>query len=92
MHGKASASTPVHGNRLYNSKEARALLGGISERTFRALTASKALTTKRQGARVYVSQEAIDAYIAALPSATDEDSLDEEPDPATAPIAAGTAA
>lgn len=76
MHRNAPADAPTHGsaeerpNRLYNSREARELLGGISERKFRQLTADGLLRAKKQGAFVYVSQDAIDAYIASLPDAT----------------------
>jgi hypothetical protein len=57
--------------RLYNSREARELLGGISESKFRQITKSGELFAKKQGAYVYVPQSAIDAYIAALPPAAE---------------------
>jgi excisionase family DNA binding protein len=53
---------------LYDSREARVLLGGISERTFRKLTASGALRTVKQGARVYVRRQDLEAYVAGLPN------------------------
>lgn len=74
MHGNAPADTPTHGNaviagrRLYNSVQARELLGGISERKFRQLTKSGRLATKKDEGRVFVEQSAIDAYIDSLPS------------------------
>jgi hypothetical protein len=74
MHGNAPVDTPAHGNavnpgrRLYNSKQARELLGGISERKFRQLTASGRLVTKKDEGRVFVEQSSIDAYIDSLPS------------------------
>lgn len=74
---KTPPDSPVHVNegakpeRLYNSREARELLGGISESKFRQLTKSGALRAKKQGAFVYVPQSAIDAYIAALPPAAE---------------------
>jgi hypothetical protein len=80
MHVKTPPESPVRTNRtngaptperLYNSREARELLGGISESKFRQLTKSGELPAKKQGAFVYVPQSAIDAYIAALPPATD---------------------
>lgn len=77
MYGKTSADTPTHGNvsmkpnRLYNSRETRELLGGISESTFRKLTSSGQLRAKKQGVFVYVEQSAIDAYIAGLPTLID---------------------
>jgi predicted DNA-binding transcriptional regulator AlpA len=77
MHGKTSADTPTHGNvsmspnRLYNSRETRELLGGISESTFRKLTASGELPARKIGAFVYVEQSAIDAYIGGLPYVVD---------------------
>jgi hypothetical protein len=83
MHVKTPADTPAHvsggakPNRLYNSQEARALLGGISESTFRRLTGGRdgqppRLRAVKQGAYVYVPQDAIDEYIASLPSAAEE--------------------
>lgn len=74
---KTPPDSPVYANgdakpeRLYNSREARELLGGISESKFRQLTKSGALRAKKQGAFVYVPQSAIDEYINALPSATE---------------------
>lgn len=74
MDGKTLADTPTHGKatvaagRLYNSREARERLGGISESTFRRLTATGELPAVKQGAYVYVTQDAINDYIAALPS------------------------
>jgi hypothetical protein len=86
MHVKTPRDTPAHENpvaapnRLYNSRDARQLLGGISESTFRRLTAKGgALEAVKQGAFVYVSQRAIDAYINALPAAAES-----EPDSAAA--------
>jgi helix-turn-helix protein len=76
MHVKTPPESPVRVNwaakseRLYNSREARQLLGGISVSKFRQLTKSGELAAKKQGAFVYVPQSAIDAYIAALPAAT----------------------
>jgi hypothetical protein len=83
MHVKTPADTPTHVspgsalNRLYNSQEARVLLGGISESTFRRLTSRRdgqppRLRAVKQGAYVYISQAAIDEYIASLPSAVEE--------------------
>lgn len=80
MHAKTPADTPAHGNtgpgpnRLYNSQEARVLLGNISESTFRRLTSSRngepsKLRAVKQGSYVYVPQDAIDEYIASLPPA-----------------------
>lgn len=60
---------------LYPSSEARVLLGGISESTFRRMTAGKGrfkdrpLKTKRIGAFVYVPRDDLVAAIAALPDA-----------------------
>ncbi len=77
MHVKTPPESPVRVNgetkpeRLYNSREARELLGGISESKFRQLTKSGELGAKKQGAFVYVPQSAIDAYIAALPPAAE---------------------
>lgn len=77
MHVKTPPDTPVRTNgetnpeRLYNSREARELLGGISESKFRQLTKSGDLPAKKQGTYVYVPQSAIDAYIAALPPAAE---------------------
>ncbi len=74
MHGNAPADTPAHGNavtpgrRLYNSVQARELLGGISERKFRQLTKSGRLRTRKDEGRVFVEQTAIDDYIESLPS------------------------
>lgn len=80
MHVKTPADTPAHVSderklqRLYNSQEARVLLGGISESTFRRLTARSRdgqpprLRAVKQGAYVYVPQDAIDEYIASLPT------------------------
>lgn len=51
--------------RLYDSVEARELLGGISEPTFRRLTKAKELRVVRIGVKVYVEPEAIDEFIAA---------------------------
>jgi hypothetical protein len=79
MHGKTSPDAPAHGNvtvkpnRLFNSREARELLGGISESTFRRLTGSGRLEARKQGVFVYVSQSAIDAYIARLPKLTSDE-------------------
>jgi excisionase family DNA binding protein len=60
--------TEIASERLYNSREARELLGGISERTFRELTKNGSLPAVKQGAFVYVRKSAIEAYIAALPA------------------------
>lgn len=74
MHVKTPAESPVHENRspaerLYNSQEARTLLGGISESKFRQLTRTGELRAVKQGAFVYVPQSAIDEYISRLPAA-----------------------
>lgn len=55
---------------LYPSDEARVLLGDISEPTFRRLTKAGTLQTKKMGRRVYVTSDAIKAYIDSLPNAT----------------------
>jgi hypothetical protein len=79
MHVKTPPDTPAHvnqgatPNRLYNSREARELLGGISESTFRRLTASGDLEAKKQGAFVYVSQRALEAYIEQLPTVSESE-------------------
>lgn len=76
MHRKTPADTPPHRNgnadppRLYNSREVRELLGGISVRSFRRLTSSGALKAIKQGAYVYVSEDALNAYITGLPELT----------------------
>ncbi|MFI7547243.1 helix-turn-helix domain-containing protein [Actinoplanes sp. NPDC049599] len=61
----------IGSERLFNSREARELLGHISERTFRELTKTGALPAVKQGAFVYVRKSAIEAYIAALPAVAD---------------------
>lgn len=77
MHVKTSPHTPAHVNsgtpveRLHDSREARKILGGISEWYFRQLTKSGELRSVKQGRYVYVPQSAIDEYIAALPSAAE---------------------
>lgn len=74
MHRKTLADTSTHRNvtvqppRLYNSQEARELLGGISVRQFRRLTSSGALRALKQGAFVYIPKDALDEYIASLPT------------------------
>jgi len=84
MHAKTPADTPAHGNtdvrptRLYNSQEARVLLGNISESTFRRLTSSRdgqppKLRAVKQGTYVYIRQDVIDEYIASLPAAADDE-------------------
>ena len=77
MHGKTHPDTPVHGKRLYNSKETRVLLGGISRSTFQRLIASGALEARKQGRSVVVTQQAIDAYIDRLPPVTEADPVTE---------------
>lgn len=81
MRGKTSPESPVHGNShgrvlpvrgLYGSKEAREYLGGMSESTFRRKTASGEIEAKRLGNRVMCTREALDAFIARLPSAAEE--------------------
>jgi hypothetical protein len=76
MHRKAPADTPTRRSSearqgLFNSLEARVYLGGISESTFRRITARRdgqppKLRTVKQGAFVYVEQDALDEYIAGL--------------------------
>lgn len=79
MYGKTPQNTPAHGNetvkpnRLYNSQEARVLLGNISRSTFHKLITSGRLEALKQGTFLYVSQAAIDAYIDSLPKVTSED-------------------
>jgi hypothetical protein len=85
MRGNAPQSTPTHGKavgagrRLYNSVQARELLGGISERKFRQLTADKLLRVKKDpySGRIYVEQSAIDEYIDAM-----DDNVDPDEEPA----------
>jgi len=56
---------------LYPPDEAMALLGGISESTFRRMTKGthghNRLPVKRIGANVYVQHEVLVAAVAALP-------------------------
>jgi hypothetical protein len=52
-------------NRLiYGSEEARILLGGMPEPTFRRLTGSKKLKVTKIGSRVYVEADELKAFIA----------------------------
>jgi excisionase family DNA binding protein len=67
MDGKRLPEIPTNGKierRLYDSVEARELLGGISEPTFRRLTAAGELPVVRIGRKVYVEPAAIEEFIA----------------------------
>lgn len=67
MDGKGLPEIPVDGKierRLYDSFEARELLGGISEPTFRRLTKTRQLRTVKIGRNVYVEPDAIEEFIA----------------------------
>lgn len=72
MNGKPRPQIPADGMELpplLNSEQARRALGNMPESTFRLLTKSGGLVTKRIGARVYVRREDLVAYIDGLPSA-----------------------
>lgn len=71
MHGKSPADIPTHGDvdRLLNSNEVRALLGGISESKFRRMCANEEIDVVKQGARVYVRASKLAAYIDSLSAA-----------------------
>jgi hypothetical protein len=71
MHGNEAENTPTHGDtdRLLNSKEIRALLGGISESKFRRMTRDGEIPLVRQGSYVYARASDIAKYIASLPAA-----------------------
>lgn len=51
---------------LLNLVDARAALGGISDKQIRNLIRSGDLPAVYQGARIYVTPAAIDAYVASL--------------------------
>jgi excisionase family DNA binding protein len=68
MDGKTPAEIPVNGKterRLYDSLEARDLLGGISESMFRRLTGSGELPSVKIGRKVYIEPATIEEFIAA---------------------------
>lgn len=66
MHGKSDAGITSHDNRrLIPAPEAWQQLS-ISERQFRRLTKDKVIKSVRQGRKVYVPREEIDAYIQRL--------------------------
>lgn len=75
MHGKNPVDIPAHGetglpqevDRLLDSTEIRAALGGISESTFRRI--SPELPLRRIGSRVYARVSELNDYIANLPRA-----------------------
>lgn len=72
MHGKNPTDPPTHGEikrRLYDSVEVRELLGGLSESTFRRMCRNEEIKTVKQGSRVYVEADELDAYIERLRSA-----------------------
>lgn len=56
---------------IYPSHEARMLLGGISESTFRRQYKSGRLVAKKIGAFVYVESDEIKRFLAGLPLADD---------------------
>lgn len=71
MHGNEVENTPTHGDtdRLLDSDEIRAVLGGISVSKFRRMTRDKELPLVKQGNRVYARASDIARYIASLPAA-----------------------
>lgn len=59
--------------RLYSSREARKLLGGISETTFRKLVISGELPARRRGRHIVIPRADLARYIDELPKFVDDD-------------------
>lgn len=70
MNGNRTPQIPVEGMTLpplLNSRQARKALGDMPESTFRLLTKTGALPSRKQGARVVIRLEDLKAYIDNLP-------------------------
>ena len=71
VNGNRTPKIPVEGMKLpplLNSEQARKALGDMPESTFRRLTMTGALPSRKLGARVFVRLEDLKAFIDGLPA------------------------